>query len=294
MGGSLFGLGAGTPTRFPYPDRPQPSPGVGPSSAAVVRANQVIVFGPTGRPVGVFVYQPGTIPGPGNQPIGWVTASATDPFGNVLPVTGTGGKDASGYFAIHGSEAVFNVTGSPAALAGILAALNPGEVRLESPAQVVADPQAVMQLLSKAANGGTFPVVNLLSGTALGVTGPVTATGGTAANPTVITNEAGWNTLTLQNGWAASGGNVRYRLMPDNSVWVLGQLNPAALTSTTFATMVAPYVPSVGGDFAVAAHTATPPTQGLFTRAANTGVLSALNATVGSGIFGVNMRYPLD
>src|SRR5215831_8312493 len=80
--GSLFGLGAGTPSRFPYPDRPQPAPGLGPGGGQNVRARTVIVFGPAGTVSGVFVYAPGTTPGPGNPPIAAMTASATDPFGN--------------------------------------------------------------------------------------------------------------------------------------------------------------------------------------------------------------------
>lgn len=80
----LFGLGAGTPSRFPYPDRPQPAPGLGPSAGQNVRARIVVVFGPAGTVSGVFVYAPGTTPGPGNTPIAAMTASATDPYGNSV------------------------------------------------------------------------------------------------------------------------------------------------------------------------------------------------------------------
>lgn len=56
-------------------------PGV---SQAVVIANTVIIFGPTGSPTGLFVYEPGTTPGAGNPPIAWITASTADPYGNPV------------------------------------------------------------------------------------------------------------------------------------------------------------------------------------------------------------------
>lgn len=84
MAGSLFGLGAGTPSRFPYGNRPQPAPGVGPGASNTVRARKVIVSGANG---GVFIYDPA--PGPGtlvksitdeNLPV------FADPYGNpVIP-----------------------------------------------------------------------------------------------------------------------------------------------------------------------------------------------------------------
>src|SRR5712691_7126509 len=77
--GSLFGLGAGTPSRFPYPDRPQPSPGIGPSQGQVVRARLVVI---SGAGSGLFVYS-GT-PAFGNL-VGSITSSAgTDPYGNAF------------------------------------------------------------------------------------------------------------------------------------------------------------------------------------------------------------------
>jgi hypothetical protein len=75
----LFGLGSGTPSRFPYQDRPQSGPGIGASSGQVIRATLVIVSGFQG----VFVYN--GHPGPGTL-IGSVSDATTDPFGNpVVP-----------------------------------------------------------------------------------------------------------------------------------------------------------------------------------------------------------------
>jgi hypothetical protein len=76
--GGLFGLGAGTPSRFPYEDRPQPSPGVGPSQGQNVRARIVTVFGANG---GIFVYS-GT-PAKGNLIASTAATAGTDAFGNA-------------------------------------------------------------------------------------------------------------------------------------------------------------------------------------------------------------------
>lgn len=89
---SMYGLGRSDPSRFPYSQRPQQQ-GLAPGQGNVTRARVVIVSGPSG---GVFVYAPGTVPGPGNPPIASMTAGTTDPFGNpVLPeitAYGTGGS----------------------------------------------------------------------------------------------------------------------------------------------------------------------------------------------------------
>lgn len=85
MAGSLFGLGAGTPSRFPYPDRPQPAPGIGPSQGQVIRARYIIITTTAG---GLFIYS-GT-PRAGNPPVLWATEASTDPFGNALQFSGIG------------------------------------------------------------------------------------------------------------------------------------------------------------------------------------------------------------
>lgn len=83
---TIPGMGGQVP---PRPDQQyQGSSGqavIGPgSTSGVIRARQVIV---SGSDEGVFVYS-GT-PGPGNPPIDYMSNSATDPFGNVLPQAGT-------------------------------------------------------------------------------------------------------------------------------------------------------------------------------------------------------------
>lgn len=77
---------------------------IGPgSSAGVIRARQVIV---SGANEGVFVYS-GT-PGLGNPPIDYMSASATDPFGNVLPQAGTVAYvSATVWSALTGGQLLF-------------------------------------------------------------------------------------------------------------------------------------------------------------------------------------------
>lgn len=63
-------------------------------STNIFRGRLVLVFGPAGTVSGIFVYQQGTTPGPGNTPIVSITNSTTDPFGNpvqpTIQITGTG------------------------------------------------------------------------------------------------------------------------------------------------------------------------------------------------------------
>lgn len=277
MAGSLFGLGSGTPSRFPYPDRPQPSPGIGPGQSAVTRARVVIVSGPTGAVNGVFVYSPGTTPALGNPPVAWITASSSDPFGNTLPsatgiIIGTGNPTSGPVVGLGQGQLTGYAAGE---LAGGIQFPGSRAMRLVTPTQSVSDTAGILSMFAESFTG-------LLP--RLAFNGQVIFTSGTPAAPTEITTDSP-NTATLLNGWA--GGPLRYWLNPDNTISVVGPVNPAAMTSTTIAQLPPSYVPSVGGDWPVAAHTATPPTQGLFTRVTNTGAVVALNATAGSGIFGV-------
>jgi hypothetical protein len=67
-------------------------PGIQPGSSGIDLARVVIVFGPAGVVSGVFVYEQGTVPGPGNPPTAGITESATDPYGNPVPGSGNGAE----------------------------------------------------------------------------------------------------------------------------------------------------------------------------------------------------------
>ena len=66
-------------------------------------------------------------------------------------------------------------------------------------------------------------------GAALTVTGAVTATGGTAAAPTLITTDS-WHVLPLAAGWTTLAGHPvpSYRLLPDGNVQLTGFAQHAA------------------------------------------------------------------
>jgi hypothetical protein len=90
------------------PDAGDLFPGVQPGvQPGVVIANVVIVSGPAGQVTGIFVYAAGTVPGPGNPPIAWITNASTDPFGNaVSPQLGV--RNAAGQGVnLKGSQLIF-------------------------------------------------------------------------------------------------------------------------------------------------------------------------------------------
>jgi len=90
-------------------------PGVQPGvSNFIVLAHTVIVFGPTGAMVGVFVYAAGTTPGAGNQPIASITNQTTDPYGNTVE-TGVAAYTTVGGDLIAVQIGLGSFFGSPAA-----------------------------------------------------------------------------------------------------------------------------------------------------------------------------------
>jgi hypothetical protein len=216
-------LAAGDGLRRPLGAPPAPTPGIGvqPGISAVTIANYVIVFGPVGTPVGVFVYQPGTTPAKGNPPIESLSGASADPFGNVIlpgavtyantlsPPVATqvgGGLIARWYWNGSAWVIMFQETigdaGTPLAVYGFQnSPVNAGY-------QVG---NSLFQIL------GTLGTLNA-SGV-LPINCPITATAGTAANPTQISTDT-WHALTLPSTgvWA---GTARYTLSPVANVAIL-------------------------------------------------------------------------
>lgn len=230
MTGRLFGLGAGTPSRFPYADRPQPSPGLGPSNAQTFR--QVIVKGVNG---GVFVYDAAT-----GALIGSISNAAKDPVKGttVLPVIAAYSIQNGSYVQLlpgtaGSGQASLNIgTGdaaeaSPGKVIGLIQGAGPTRAvstALTAPrvaGQAVGSGASL--LLQSASPDLTIPPFAILSAsdgattgtlaaTPSGISvqnGPLTATAGTAANPTLITTD-GWNSLGTLAGYTVTAG--RYRL----------------------------------------------------------------------------------
>jgi len=278
MASGLFGLGAGTPSRFPYEDRPQSGPGIGASSGQVIRARFIIITTATG---GLFIYA-GT-PGPGNIPVLWVTEAATDPFGNALPFSGVGVKNGSLLAGITDTSSVI-VGSTTEASFGTLNDSGAGGTSLASSTFGAGDVSAFFELLSKNVNG-IGP--RMLIGNAA-----VLSTAGTAANPTQITTD-GWNTLAPINGWA-NVTTLKYTLLPDRMVMVAGVITSAgAAGNPIFANLPAGYRPATQQETAAGLHGA-PPAGGAFMRVAANGDLSILGSTVGTGPWSVSWTFSLD
>jgi len=227
----------------------------------------VLVFGPSGTVSGVFVYKPGTTPGPGNTPIAALTASPTDPFGNTIrpgdaPASGTiisiGSPPPGGTpsFVQLGQATLFLGTGDPAEA-------TPGEVlnqitdvgggvhvlsstfRAPRVTGENANAFASVVLSSPPSDLSTGPGTSMVcsDGTttaALNVTPtgisagnvPFSATAGTNAKPSLVTSDS-WQTIAIfQNGWTANG-TCRCRYLPNGLVFVQADVTPGTLANGT-------------------------------------------------------------
>jgi hypothetical protein len=214
-----FGTGAaamaGDKLRRPLnaPPAVTPAPGVQPGSTGVEFARIVIVFGPAGgQPVGVFVYAQGTTPGPGNPPVLSMTLASKDPYGN----------------AIDPGLTAADPLGHAVSLIG-------GLIQFSNGAQILETGTGALSLAPVAGEPVFIP------------DGPLTADGGTAADPTVI------ETDTWHNVGAAAGFTVdtvqRYTLKPDNTVHIQFSLASANTGGTyTLFTLPAGYIPAVQYD----------------------------------------------
>jgi hypothetical protein len=259
--GVPFGLGRSTPRRAGSGVSADPG-GVSVSpgnSAGIFRGRLVIVSGPGS---GVFVYSPK--PGAGNLVASISAAAGLDPYGNSV---------SPGFTVYSG---------------GTFAQLNSGALEMGDAAAGV-----FLSIF-----GSVLSLAAAYGSPSFAVTIPVTATAGTAANPTVITTDS-WNAAALLNGWANAGGGLyeaQYRLCADNTVHLIGVINSAAMTATQFMTLPAGYRPlNTGGDHPIGEHTTTPlGTEGAFLRVGTTGACSIINSAVASGIIVFNTRIPLD
>lgn len=220
--------------------------GVQPGESALTFANVVLVFGPAGSTVGMFVYTAGTTPGPGNPPVISVTQAATDPFGNtVIPgvtvygasgayinITSTGG--AGGNTAVlFKPPGVTHLTQNPQvwSIGQQVGLANEFEALIATSGKAGHD-DAVMQFLSQAADGSGNAVLSAVLGGVVAysttkvlhtISVPVTATAGTPSAPTLITTDS-WHPVTLDANWSTLAGQPvpSYRLGIENRVHLTG------------------------------------------------------------------------
>lgn len=161
-------------------------------------ARAVVVFGPAGSVLGVYVYSPGTTPGPGNPPIMSMGNSSVDLYGN----------------AIHPGI-------SSQIPGGNWVSLFQGQIEFQGGSAI------------SGTSGGNLVFQTAADFAFIG--GPVlseTASGGTAANPTIITTDT-WHPMALLNSWT-SGGRMapQYQLQPSGEVEIRGSLTaPAGVAS---------------------------------------------------------------
>jgi hypothetical protein len=257
------------------PPAGQAAVGVQPGTTGIDLAQVVIVFG-TGP--GVFVYTPGTIPGPGNPPQIAVTSSSTDPFGNPVPggsvariivqaASGTGPYAELTSSDPNGNVGLLFPSRRPAENVASeinLQINNPGAANeflitnITGPS-ITSQPDFVdIGLASSREDGSGFAAAFYeycdINGIfyeclTIGNTGAaILAVASMAAQhpgATVPTAET-WQPASLSNSWTARGAGFahpQFRLTPDASeIEVLGQISHAAITgSSVLFTISAPY-----------------------------------------------------
>lgn len=138
----------------------------------------LIVSGPTGEPVGLFLYQPGTSPALGNPPVISVTESPDDPFGNpvqsgVVVATTTGGfiqiNTSSGQaFLVLWPSAATHVTLPPQIFGSAIGAGMPNESETLSLNSGGAGHDAMAYVMtSNSADNSTFGTHHFFAGNTL-------------------------------------------------------------------------------------------------------------------------------
>ncbi len=249
------------------PSGQQLYPGVQPGVSAVQFANVLLVFG--SGSVGVFIYTPGTTPGPGNPPVISVTESATDPFGNpvaggvtvngpngsYININSTGGIGGAVALLLRPQNAA-HATVIPQLLATVL---NAGAINEQEGVELTSgkagNDDMSLQLFSASADntiaatwimsaGGTQFIVGNKTSTSIGTA--ITANAGTTGNPTNITSDAWHQATVFNNGWTALNAGFWYRLTNDKELEILGDLNGGPAGNSSIITFTGIYVPNLG------------------------------------------------
>jgi len=275
--------------------------------------NLVLVAGQAGTITGVFVYS-GT-PGAGNPPVFWMSFSDEDPYGNAI---------TPGVFAGQPGSAQVGMVLST--LAGILRFPVPGSLKdyaaayasgtqfiIEGPQDAV-DQDRVYFVLS-AGSGGSSAICYLVyldgnggvntqlessyAGLALPAASIAAVEPGTGTSPTNPAAQETWHTLSPANSWANVASNVplEYRLMPDNSVWIMGTLNGASATSAVIGTLPSGYRPATQQAFIIGTNAGGAAASDRILQISTAGVMTILDISGGPSIAGdafINGRISLD
>jgi hypothetical protein len=177
-------------------------------------ARAVVIFGPTGSVLGVYVYAPGTTPAPGNPPIMSMGNSSVDLYGN----------------AIHPGI-------SSQIPGGNWVSLFQGQIEFQGGSAI------------SGTSGGNLAFQTAADFAFIG--GPVlseTASGGTLANPTIITTDPGTVASAFGTDWGASGSGANgavFQLQPNGWVNVaIDVKTTAAAPAAEVCAIPAGYAPS--------------------------------------------------
>lgn len=179
-----------------------------------------------------------------------------------------------------------------------------GEADIFSPKQTAGDTPAEIALLS-ALQTAAFPLVHLIGSnltvdgaatlsSTLGVTGTVTATGGTPASPSVVTTDS-WTTPTLG---AAFNAGPKFKMNADRTVSLTGETvtNANTAANTAMFTLPATHRPLTDKAFLAPNNFSgyTAPAR-LITVVAATGVVQVDPAgTSGNFLLLDGIRFPID
>jgi hypothetical protein len=218
------------------PEGGQVYPGVQPGTSALQFANTVLVFGPAGSAVGIFIYPAGTSPGPGNPPIISITEASADPFGNLVDPGVTIGLPTATQIILStsgGAGIIDFAMNTPGFLDAILGSVVSGfaQVRMGGPVSTTTGhtDQVSQQWNSSdgtvSANGVfVYRDINAIlhsyasyGASGFTVTGSIVAvdpTTGTVAVPAV---SEGWHAITLDANWSTLAGQPvpSYRFLAD-------------------------------------------------------------------------------
>jgi hypothetical protein len=279
-----------------------------------------VVIVASGSPgTGVFVYS--GVPGPGNGPIGWITASTTDPYGNtVQPGIMLAELSASG----NAKGGLIWNTATPGAAEPLLALYPDATVGFTGNSPFVLgrvfNRGLVNELLAMAFGGGgtagSSPVqFEIFSqskdGTSLGhmsfydwastnLICDVNVNGIIAADPVTPNVLETWHTMPAFNTHFSHGSPApAYKLYPDGTVSFAGEVTVASGTvSGTVVTLPnAPYFPASTKKFPVAISAGTPATTAdvqVTVDASGNIILSAGPTGAGYNFVLDGIRYPLD
>ena len=277
-------------------------PGVQPGALpAVLIAREVIIIGPAGTPVGVFVYQPGVTPKPGGGtvPTDWVTQATKDPFGTTIPATGVGDRNPSSgaYAALHGGSLQLwpgsgNATGSWAATAGTITGVSPKETAGDATSSIALESAAAAGLAS--GNPAVVVPSTLFLNTVPGMGQWTAQQPGSSPAAAEVPHP-----MSLLNNWAATGGfaGAHYQLLSQSStVWVVAVLDATSANAATFFTLPPGYVPTKAAGAPVGATGGVPAGSAPDVRWDTSGNLTInnINALPIAASFFVNVLIPLN